>query len=106
MPAGELTTGSGVVTHAASKRTATYASLSARVAAMPAPAVEAVKAAYKDPKNFKIIGKPIKGVDNADHRHRQAGVQHRRRAARHALRGLRKVSGVWRQGRSAPTSTR
>jgi isoquinoline 1-oxidoreductase beta subunit len=27
--------------------------------------VDAVKAAYKDPKNFKIIGKPIKGVDNA-----------------------------------------
>ena len=66
VPAGELTTGSGVVTHAASRRKATYASLSARVAAMPAPAVEAVKAAYKDPKNFKIIGKPIKGVDNAD----------------------------------------
>ena len=66
VPAGELTTGSGVVTHAASNRKATYASLSARVAAMPAPAVEAVKAAYKDPKNFKIIGKPIKGVDNAD----------------------------------------
>ena len=65
VPAGELTTGSGVVTHAASSRKATYASLSARVAAMPAPAVEAVKAAYKDPKNFKIIGKPIKGVDNA-----------------------------------------
>ncbi|HVH28236.1 MAG TPA: molybdopterin cofactor-binding domain-containing protein [Vicinamibacterales bacterium] len=65
VPAGELTTGSGVVTHASSGRTATYASLSARVAAMPAPTVEAVKATYKDPKNFKIIGKPIKGVDNA-----------------------------------------
>jgi isoquinoline 1-oxidoreductase subunit beta len=65
VPASQLTTGSGVVTHAASKRTATYASLSARVAAMPAPTAEAVKAAYKDPKNFKIIGKPIKGVDNA-----------------------------------------
>jgi isoquinoline 1-oxidoreductase subunit beta len=64
VPATELTTGRGVVTHAASKRTATYASLSARVAAMPAPAAEAVKAAYKDPKTFKIIGKPIKGVDN------------------------------------------
>jgi len=64
VPASELTTGSGVVTHAASRRTATYASLSARVAAMPAPTPEAVKAAYKDPKNFKIIGKPIKGVDN------------------------------------------
>ena len=65
VPASELTTGSGVVTHAASKRTATYASLSSRVAAMPAPTADAVKAAYKDPKNFKIIGKPIKGVDNA-----------------------------------------
>ena len=32
---------------------------------MPAPTADAVKAAYKDPKNFKIIGKPIKGVDNA-----------------------------------------
>ena len=52
-------------THAASSRTATYASLSSRIAAMPAPAAEAVKAAYKDPKNFKIIGKPLKRLDNA-----------------------------------------
>jgi isoquinoline 1-oxidoreductase beta subunit len=66
VPSGQLTTGSGVVTHAASGRTATYASLSARVSAMPAPTAEAVKAAYKDPKTFKIIGKPIKGVDNTD----------------------------------------
>jgi len=65
VPSRDLTTGSGVVTHAASKRTASYASLSSRVAAMPPPAAEAVKAAYKDPKNFKIIGTPIKGVDNA-----------------------------------------
>jgi isoquinoline 1-oxidoreductase beta subunit len=65
VPAGQLTTGSGVVMHAASGRKATYASLSARVAAMPAPTPEAVKAAYKDPRNFKIIGQPIKGVDNA-----------------------------------------
>src|SRR5712671_3015878 len=65
VPASELTTGSGKVTHAASKRTATYASLASRVASMTPPAADAVKAAYKDPKNFKIIGKPIKGVDNA-----------------------------------------
>ena len=64
VPAGELTTGSGVVTHGPSKRTATYASLSSRVAGMTPPAPAAVKAAYKDPKNFKIIGKPVKGVDN------------------------------------------
>ncbi len=65
VPASELTTGSGTVKHAKSNRSATYASLASRVAAMPAPSVDAVKAAYKDPKNFKIIGKPIKGVDNA-----------------------------------------
>ncbi len=65
VPASELTTGSGVVTHAASRRTATYASLASRVASLPAPTADAVKAAYKDPKNFKIMGKPIKGVDNA-----------------------------------------
>jgi len=64
VPAGELTTGSGTVKHAASNRTATYASLASRVASMQPPAADAVKAAYKDPKNFKIIGKPIKGVDN------------------------------------------
>src|SRR5262245_47897188 len=65
VPASELTTGSGVVTHAASKRTATYASLAPRVASMTPPSADAAKAAVKDPKNFKIIGKPIKGVDNA-----------------------------------------
>jgi isoquinoline 1-oxidoreductase subunit beta len=65
VPASELTTGSGTVKHAKSNRTATYASLASRVASMTPPAADAVKAAYKDPKNFKIIGKPIKGVDNA-----------------------------------------
>jgi isoquinoline 1-oxidoreductase subunit beta len=65
VPVSELTTGSGVVTHAASKRTATYASLASRVASMTPPSADAAKAAVKDPKNFKIIGKPIKGVDNA-----------------------------------------
>ena len=64
VPVSELTTGSGLVTHASSRRTATYASLASRVAAMTPPSADAVKAAYKDPKTFKIIGKPIKGVDN------------------------------------------
>jgi isoquinoline 1-oxidoreductase beta subunit len=62
VPAAELTTGSGVVTHAASKRTATYASLTQAALSTPAPALADVK--LKDPKDFKIIGKPIKGVDN------------------------------------------
>jgi isoquinoline 1-oxidoreductase subunit beta len=65
VPASELTTGSGKVMHASSKREATYASLSSRVAAMTPPTADEAKGAYKDPKNFKIIGKPIKGIDNA-----------------------------------------
>jgi len=65
VPAGELTTGSGKVMHAASKREATYASLSSRVAAMTPPTADEAKGAVKDPKTFKIIGnKSIKGVDN------------------------------------------
>ena len=62
VPEAELTTGSGVVSHKASNRTATYASLSAKVATLTPPAVSAVT--LKDQKDFKIMGKPIPGVDN------------------------------------------
>jgi len=62
VPETELTTGSGTVKHAASNRTATYASLAAKVATLTPPAVSAVK--LKDQKDFKIMGKPIPGVDN------------------------------------------
>jgi isoquinoline 1-oxidoreductase beta subunit len=66
VPAGELTTGSGVVTHGATRRTATYASLSARAAAMPLPDAAAINAGLKKPADFKIMGKRIRGVDNLD----------------------------------------
>jgi isoquinoline 1-oxidoreductase beta subunit len=58
----ELRTESGVVTHAASKRTATYASLAQTALTMPAMAVADIR--LKDPKDFKILGTRLPGVDN------------------------------------------
>lgn len=60
VPVTDLTTASGVVRHAASNRTATYGSLAAKAATMPLPATIPLK----DPKDFKIIGKPLPGSDN------------------------------------------
>ena len=66
VPQSELTTGSGVVTHGASKRTATYGSLASRAATLPVPTEAAAEAAFKNPRDFKIIGQRIRGVDNLD----------------------------------------
>jgi len=63
VPASELTTAGGVVTHASSRRTATYASLAAKAATMPMADNAAIDAALKDPKTFKIVGKPIVGIE-------------------------------------------
>jgi len=63
VPADQLTTtGNGSVRHAASNRTATYASLATALTTVTPPALADVK--LKDPKDFKIIGKPLPGVDN------------------------------------------
>lgn len=64
VPQGELTAARGVVTHAASGRTATYASLAARAATLPVPDEAAARAALKDPRDFTIVGTRVRGVDN------------------------------------------
>ena len=60
VPTAALTTGSGVVTHAASGRTATYASLAETAGTMTLP----TGVALKDPADFKIIGQSIPGVES------------------------------------------
>jgi isoquinoline 1-oxidoreductase beta subunit len=64
VPVSQLTTGSGTVKHAGSNRTATYASLASSALTQPTPSRAEVEAALKNPRDFKIIGKRIRGVDS------------------------------------------
>lgn len=62
VPVAEVTTSSGKVMHVPSGRSVGYGALAAKVATMTPPDGKSVKP--KDPKDYKIIGKPIRGYDN------------------------------------------
>jgi isoquinoline 1-oxidoreductase subunit beta len=62
VPAGEITTASGRLTHAASGKSAGYGEFAAAAARMTPP--DPATLTLKDPKNYRIIGKRIPGVDN------------------------------------------
>src|SRR5690349_1945723 len=62
VPASELRTKSGTVTHAASGRTLTYGELAAAAAKLAPPNPATVR--LKEPKDYSIIGHPKRGVDS------------------------------------------
>jgi isoquinoline 1-oxidoreductase subunit beta len=61
VPVGELTVSDGVITHAASKRTTTYGKVAPAAAKLTPPDPKSVK--LKDPRTWKIAGKPMKRLD-------------------------------------------
>jgi isoquinoline 1-oxidoreductase beta subunit len=61
---GELSVAAGVITHAASGRSTSYGKLAAAAARLEPPDPKAI--ALKDPKSWKIAGKPVKRLDTAD----------------------------------------
>jgi isoquinoline 1-oxidoreductase subunit beta len=64
VPVGELTVANGVITHAASNRTTSYGKVAAAAAKVEPPDAKAIK--LKDPKSWKVAGKPMKRLDTAD----------------------------------------
>ena len=64
VPVSEVTVSNGVITHTASKRTTTYGKVAAAAAKLPAPDPKSIT--LKDPKDWKIAGKPMKRLDTAD----------------------------------------
>ena len=62
VPVGEITADKGVLTHKASNRTTTYGKVADAASKLPVPE----KPALKDPKDWKIAGKPIKRFQTVD----------------------------------------
>jgi len=64
VPVDELSVADGVITHAASKRKTTYGGVAAAAAKLTPPDPKSIQ--LKDPKDWKIAGKPLQRLDTAD----------------------------------------
>ncbi len=64
VPVGEVTVANGVITHAASQRSTTYGRVAGAAARLTPPDPKSIQ--LRDPKQWKIAGKPMKRLDTAD----------------------------------------
>jgi|SRR5690242_20122400 len=63
VPVDEVSVSDGVISHAGSKRTVSYGKVAAAAAKVAPPDPKSIK--LKDPKQWKIAGKPVKRLDTA-----------------------------------------
>jgi isoquinoline 1-oxidoreductase subunit beta len=64
VPVAELTVADGIISHAGSKRSISYGKVAAAAAKLPPPDANSI--ALKDPRDWKIAGKPMKRLDTAE----------------------------------------
>jgi isoquinoline 1-oxidoreductase subunit beta len=64
VPVGEVSVADGVITHAASGRRTTYGKVADAAARLPAPDPKSIT--LKNPRDWKIAGRPMKRLDTAD----------------------------------------
>ena len=79
----------------ASNRSTSYGKVAEAAAKLTAPDPKSIK--LKDPKDWKIAGKPVARLDIAEHDHRSAGLRRRSEAARNAHGVDQGLPGVRRQ---------
>lgn len=64
VPAGELSVANGVISHAGSGRKTSYGKVAAAASKLPVPEFKSIK--LRNPRDWKIAGKPLKRLDTAD----------------------------------------
>ena len=64
VPVGEVSVADGVITHTASGRRTTYGKVAEAAAKLPAPDPKSIT--LKNPRDWKIAGKPVQRLDTAD----------------------------------------
>ena len=93
VPVSEVTAANSVITHTPSGRTTTYGKVAAAAAKLEPP--KDIK--LKDPKDWKIAGKPRQAPRHHGQAHRRAGLRHGPQDARDAQRRDQVLPGAGRQ---------
>ena len=104
VPASECKAEASVITHTPTGRKTTYGKVASAAAKLPVPDAKDIK--LKDPKDWKIAGKPLQAPRHGRQAQRPQGLCHRRQAARHAQRRHQGRARVRRPRSSASTPPR